>query len=95
MVKYIEMSTFNKMREAGVETTMEIPTQEELRSVLRNKNHHVVIMPRMTPTNDVKYYIFRSKVKVEFSELFNTYEEALEVSMREILEDLCKIKTNE
>ena len=46
---------------------------------------HIAILPKMLPSNQVTYYSFKGKLKKNFENLYNTYEEALEISLQEAL----------
>ena len=62
------------------------PSQSLLQKWLREEHKiHIVIMPCIIPSNEVKYYIFTGKLKWDWAELFDTYEEALEVGLQEAL----------
>ena len=62
------------------------PTQSLLAKWLREEHKmHIVIMPCIIPSNEVKYYIFKGKLKWDWAELFDTYEEALEFGLLETL----------
>ena len=61
-------------------------SQSLLQKWLREEHKiHIVIMPCIIPSNEVKYYIFTGKLKWDWAELFDTYEEALEVGLQEAL----------
>lgn len=60
------------------------PTQSLLQKWLREKhNIHTAILACEVPASEVKYYIFKGKLKHEWSDLFDTYEEALEKDLYE------------
>ena len=66
--------------------TYSTTTQSLLQKWLREEHKiHIVIMPCIIPSNEVKYYIFTGKLKWDWAELFDTYEEALEVGLQEAL----------
>lgn len=47
---------------------------------------HIAILPKMLPSNEIKYYIFKGKIKINWTGLYNTYEEALELGIFEALQ---------
>ena len=56
-----------------------IPTQSLLQKWIREEHGiHIMIMPKMTPSNEVKYYGYYGKRKLDWNYVFDTYEEALE-----------------
>lgn len=59
------------------------PSQSVLQRWLR-ENHeiHIVIMPCIIPSNETKYYIFKGKLKWDWEDLFNNYEQALEAGLK-------------
>ena len=62
------------------------PTQSLLQKWLREvHNLHISVNPKILPSNEIKYYLFKGKIKKDFKDLFNTYEEALEVGLQEAL----------
>lgn len=62
------------------------PTQSLLQKWLREvHNIHIAILPKILPSNQVKYYSFKGKLKKNFENLYNTYEEALEIGLQEAL----------
>ena len=62
------------------------PTQSLLQKWLREIHGiHIAILPKMLPSNQVTYYSFKGKLKKNFENLYNTYEEALEVGLLEAL----------
>ena len=61
-------------------------TQSLLQKWLREKHDiHITIMPCKIPSNETKYYKFTGKLKWNWNELFDTYEEALEQALITIL----------
>ena len=48
-------------------------------------NIHIAVLPKILPSNEIKYYCFKGKIKKDFKDLYNTYEEALEVGLQEAL----------
>ena len=58
----------------------------ELQKWLREVHKiHIAILPKILPNNEIKYYSFRGKIKKDWTELFNTYEEALEEALKQVL----------
>ena len=43
-------------------------------------------MPCFIPSNEIKYYIFKGKLKWDWNELYNTYEEAREQAILKAIE---------
>lgn len=65
---------------------VEIVPQTLLQKWLKDKhNIEIAIMPVLNPDNSKSYYIFKRKLKSEFYERFDTYEEALESRLIEAL----------
>ena len=48
-------------------------------------NIHIAVLPKILPSNEIKYYCFKGKIKKDFKGLYNTYEEALEKGLQEAL----------
>lgn len=68
-------------------TIYEAPTQSLLQRWLREvHNIHTAILPKILPSNEIKYYCFKGKMKKDFEDLYDTYEEALETGLYEALE---------
>lgn len=62
------------------------PTQSLLQKWLREEhNHHVTIHPKITPRNDIVYYAYEGKPKLDWANTYTTYEEALEKDLKEAL----------
>ena len=62
------------------------PTQSLLQKWLREvHNLHISVNPKILPSNEIKYYLFKGKIKKDFKDLFNTYEDALEIGLQEAL----------
>ena len=62
------------------------PTQSLLQKWLREVyNIHIAVLPKILPSNEIKYYCFKGKIKKDFKDLYNTYEEALEKGLQEAL----------
>lgn len=62
------------------------PTQSLLQKWLREKHEiHIAIMPCILPNNTIHYYIFKGKLKWNWNELFDSYEEALEEALYQAL----------
>ena len=62
------------------------PTQSLLQKWLREvHNIHIAVLPKILPSNEIKYYCFKGKIKKDFKDLYNTYEEALEKGLQEAL----------
>lgn len=58
----------------------------ELQKWLREKHRiHTTIISCMISSNEIKYYIFKGKLKWNWNELFNSYEDALEAGLFEAL----------
>ena len=69
-----------------VDDVFAVPTQSLLQKWLREVyNIHIAILPKILPSNEIKYYCFKGKIKKDFKDLYNTYEEALEKSLQEAL----------
>ena len=70
-------------------TQYAIPTQSFLQKWLREEHHiHIAILPKQLLSSkeyDIRYYIFKGKLKKDWEELFETYEEALEQALIEAL----------
>ena len=49
-------------------------------------DNNIIIMPCFIPSNEIKYYIFKGKLKWDWNELYNTYEEAREQSILKAIE---------
>ena len=62
------------------------PTQSLLQKWLREVyNIHIAVLPKILPSNEIKYYCFKGKIKKDFKDLYNTYEEVLEKGLQEAL----------
>lgn len=63
------------------------PTQSLLQKWLREVHGiHIAILPKtLLPSNEIKYYCFKGRLKRDFKDLYNTYEEALEARLQEAL----------
>lgn len=60
------------------------PTQSLAQKWLREVHHiNIAILPKMLPSNEIKYYIFEGKIKTNWIDLHDTYEEALEKAIQE------------
>jgi hypothetical protein len=46
---------------------------------------HFAILPKMLPSNEIKYYAFKGKIKKDFNDLYDSYEKALEVELQKAL----------
>jgi len=76
-------------RKNGDFTDLPCVPQSFLQKWLREKHGmHAAILPCLIPSDEVKYYIFRGKLTWDWNELFNTYEDALEHRLKEILKSL-------
>jgi hypothetical protein len=49
-------------------------------------DNNIIIMPCFIPSNEIKYYIFKGKLKWDWNELYNTYEEAREQAILKTIE---------
>jgi len=58
---------------------------------LRNKRLYCVIMPKMTPSSTVVWYIYEGKLKKNWDNCFDTYEEARLACLVKLIE-ICKEK---
>lgn len=62
------------------------PSADLLQKWLRKvHNIHIAILPKILPSNEVKYYCFKGKLKKDFENLYNTYEEALNEALFQAL----------
>ena len=52
---------------------------------------YILIMPCRIPSNEIKYYIFKGKLKWDWNELYNTCEEAREQEILKSIE-ICQKK---
>lgn len=67
-------------------TSFTAPSQSLLQRWLREVyNIHIAVLPKILPSNEIKYYCFKGKIKKDFKDLYNTYEEALEDGLQEAL----------
>ena len=67
----------------GYGETTSAPTQSLLQKWLREvHNIHIAVLPKILPSNEIKYYCFKGKIKKDFKDLYNTYEEALEKGLQ-------------
>ena len=65
------------------------PTQSLLQRWLReNHNIHIMICPKMTPSNEIVYYSFTGTKKKDWLNCYNTYEEVLELALVESLKSI-------
>lgn len=70
------------------------PTQALAQKWLREKHSiHIAIMPAIIPSNEIKYYVYRGKKSWDWSELYNTYEEATEAALLYALKNFINEKT--
>lgn len=66
-----------------------VPTQSLAQKWLREVHKiHIAILPKMLPSNEIKYYIFKGKIKTNWIDLYDTYEEALENGLLNALQAL-------
>ena len=71
------------------------PTQSLAQKWLREKHSiHIAIMPAIIPSNEIKYYVYRGKKSWDWSELYNTYEEATEAALLYVLKNLVHGEVN-
>lgn len=85
-IQHCRTSFTNGFMEDG-ETRFEAPTQSLLQKWLREvHNIHIAILPKILPSNEIKYYCFKGKMKKDFEDLYDTYEEALEIGLYRALE---------
>jgi hypothetical protein len=52
----------------------------------REKGFHCAIMPKITPSNSVVYYMYEGKPKKNWDNCFETYEEAELVCLNKLIE---------
>jgi len=77
---------FGCSKSKGYLETYSAPTQALLQKWLREKHRiHTTIISCMISSNEIKYYIFKGKLKWNWNELFNSYEEALETGLFQTL----------
>jgi hypothetical protein len=67
------------------------PLWQQAEEWLRNKSLYSVIMPKMTPSSTVVWYIYEGKLKKNWEDCFDTYEEARLACLVELIE-ICKEK---
>ena len=66
-----------------------VPLWQQVVDWLREKyGIYILIMPCRIPSNEIKYYIFKGKLKWDWNELYNTYEETREQAILEALTGL-------
>lgn len=77
---------FGCNKNKGYFETFSAPTQALLQKWLREvHNIHIAILPKQLPNNSIVYYSFKGKLKMDFDDLYETYEEALEHGLQEAL----------
>ena len=88
-------SPFYKNRTNSESNSVDIvsaPLWQQVIDWLREKyGIYILIMPCRIPSNEIKYYIFKGKLKWDRNELYNTYEEAREQAILKCIE-LCQNK---
>jgi hypothetical protein len=62
------------------------PTYSQAFKWFREKGLHSAILPKMTPSNTIVYYIYEGKVKKDWDNCFNTYEEAELACLKKLIE---------
>jgi len=67
------------------------PLFQQAEEWLRNKSLYSVIMPKMTPSSTVVWYIYKGKLKKNWDNCFDTYEEARLACLVKLIE-ICKEK---
>jgi hypothetical protein len=67
------------------------PLWQQAEEWLRNKSLYPVIMPKMTPSSTVVWYIYEGKLKKNWDNCFDTYEEARLACLVKLIE-ICKEK---
>jgi hypothetical protein len=67
------------------------PLYQQAEEWLRNKSLYSVIMPKMTPSSTVVWYIYEGKLKKNWDNCFDTYEEARLACLVKLIE-ICKEK---
>jgi hypothetical protein len=67
------------------------PLWQQAEEWLRNKRLYCVIMPKMTPSSTVVWYIYEGKLKKNWDNCFDTYEEARLACLVKLIE-ICKEK---
>jgi hypothetical protein len=67
------------------------PTFSQAFRWFREKGLHSAILPKMTPSNNVVYYMYEGKPKKNWDNCFETYEEA-ELECLKNLIDIMKTK---
>lgn len=73
-------------------STITAPLWQQAIDWLREKYiDNIIIMPCIIPSNEIKYYIFKGKLKWDRNELYNTYEDAREQAILKAIE-LCQEK---
>ena len=65
------------------------PTFSQAFKWFREKGYYYPIMPKMTPSNTIVYYIYEGKPKKDWNNCFKTYEEAELACLRKLIQ-ICK-----
>lgn len=74
---------------------LKAPTFSQAFRWFREKyNLHAVIMSKITPSNTTVYYIYKGKIKKDWNNCFESYEEAELACLRKLIE-IVKEVTNE
>lgn len=60
--------------------------QQAFRWFREEHNLHSLIMPKITPSNTIVYYLYEGKVKNNWENCFETYEEAELECLRKLIE---------
>ena len=80
-----------ELRRSPNNYSISAPLWQQAEEWLRNKSLYSVIMPKMTPSSTVVWYIYEGKLKKNWDNCFDTYEEARLACLEKLIE-ICKEK---
>ena len=67
--------------------------QQSIDWIRSESGYNVIIMQKMIPSNEIKYYVFKNRYNKDWSNLFDSYEEARRHAILDWISKIKKSKT--